>query len=115
MGNTPTFSERHPEQLRIEQSRDTDLDIILAWLKGRTIPFEKALFLVSLAAKFNWINKECVLIDTLLYCWDKQVTHLCLVLTSRMKELALKVNHDIPSAGHQGVARTKAQMKEKFV
>ncbi len=37
-----------------------------------------------------------------------------LVLPISLRELALKWNHDIPSAGHQWVARTKARMKEKF-
>ena len=31
-----------------------------------------------------------------------------------LRELAVKWNHDIPSAGHQGRQRTKERVKEKF-
>ena len=99
--------EKDADQLRAEQTRDIDLDIFLAWLKDKTIPSEGALFLASPVANIYWINKErCVWIDNRLYCWNKQGTYQCLVLFSGMKELALRVNHDIPFAGHQGVGRT---------
>ena len=103
------------ELLKEEQSNDTDLDIILSWLRNKITPSEATLFLSSPAAKFYWINKErCVLIDDLLYCWNKEGTNPCLVVPSNMKTLAMKMNHDIPMAGHQGVSRTRARMKEKF-
>lgn len=31
-----------------------------------------------------------------------------------MQTHALQLNHDLPSAGHQGVARTTERVKEKF-
>jgi len=31
------------------------------------------------------------------------------------QETALQWHHDIPSAAHQGVTRTKAKLKEKFI
>ena len=104
------------DQLKTEQNKDTDLEIILTWLRDGATPSEGALFLASPAAKFYWINKErCLLMDDLLYCWNKEGTNPCLVVPSSMKQSALQMNHDIPMAGHQGVGRTKARMKEKFI
>ena len=104
------------DEVKDEQNKDIDLNIILAWVKDQQTPSDGALFLASPAAKFYWINKDrCVLIDDLLYCWDKEETHPCLVLPQGLRELAMKMNHDIPSAGHQGVVRTRARMKEKFL
>ena len=68
------------DEVSQEQNKDTDLDIILTWLRRKESPSEGALFLASPASKFYWINKErCVLIDNLLYCWNKEGTTLCLV------------------------------------
>ena len=104
------------EQVAQEQNKDTDLDIILAWLRDKETPSDGVLFLASPASKFYWINKErCALIDNLLHCWNKEGTNLCLVMPSGMKESALKLNHDIPLAGHQGVVRTRSRMKDKFL
>lgn len=102
--------------LRREQKKDPDLAIILNLLTGKVEPSEGELFLASPAAKFYWINKErCLLIEGVLYCYDKQDQHPCLVLPESLKELGLEMNHDLPSAGHQGVARTKLRLKEKFL
>ena len=35
-------------------------------------------------------------------------------MPTSLKEEAIQLSHDIPSAAHQGVARSKARMKEKF-
>ncbi|MCG8045979.1 MAG: hypothetical protein N0E48_09995, partial [Candidatus Thiodiazotropha endolucinida] len=106
----------NPEELRTEQAKDSDLDIVLTFLEKGEFPSEGKLFLASPAAKQYWINKErCALIDGLLYCDNKEGTHQCLVLPAGMKEEAMRLNHDLPSAGHQGVARTKSRMKEKFL
>ena len=32
-----------------------------------------------------------------------------------LKELAVQMNHDLPSAGHQGIARTKERVRERFM
>ncbi len=36
------------------------------------------------------------------------------MIPQELKEQAIRWHHDIPSSGHQGVARTKAKLKEKF-
>ena len=37
-----------------------------------------------------------------------------LVVSDSLKDQAMAWHHDIPSAAHQGIARTKAKLREKF-
>lgn len=97
------------------QAEDNDLSIILNWLSNKIEPKESELFLASPAAKSHWLNKEqYLLIDKVLYRNRGDTEEKDLVIPSKLKELVLRWNHDIPSGGHQGVARTKARIKEKF-
>ena len=41
-------------------------------------------------------------------------TILDLVIPEGLRADAIRLSHDLPSAGHQGVAGTKARMKEMF-
>ena len=102
-------------ELEAEQAKDKDLRIILDWLSSDTVPDEGNLFLSSPAAKFYWVNKEIFqLVDGVLFKKSQDTEDLQLVVPDSLKEKALEWHHDIPSAGHQGIARTKAKLKEKF-
>ncbi len=69
----------------------------------------------SPATKAYWLNKEqFLLIDGVLYRQRNDTDEKDLVIPESMKQEALKMNHDLRSSGHQGVARTKSRMKEKF-
>ena len=97
------------------QKEDTNLRIILDWLEKKEIPNERDLFLASPASKSYWLNKEqFVLIEGLLYRERRDEHEKDLVVPETMKQEALGMNHDLPSAGHQGMARTKERVKEKF-
>lgn len=54
------------------------------------------------------------MIDGVLYRQRVSGDEKDLVLPASMKQEAIRLNRDLPSAGHQGVARTKARVKEKF-
>ena len=96
------------EQVAQEHNKDTDLNIILACLRDKENPSDGALFFASQGSKFYWINKErCALIDNQLHCLNEEGTNLCWVLP-----LGMKLNNDIPLAGHQGVVRTRSRMKD---
>lgn len=78
-------------------------------------PGEKELFLASPAAKAYWLSKEqFTLIDGIMFRSRNDSDEKDLVLPSGLREFALEWNHDIPSAGQQGIARTKARLKEKL-
>ena len=54
------------------------------------------------------------LVDGVLFRKNPTSTDLELVVPDSLKEKAIELHHDIPSAAHQGIARTKAKLKEKF-
>ena len=54
------------------------------------------------------------LIDEVLFRQKTDSTDLELVVPDSLKDQVLFLHHDIPSAAHQGVSRTKAKLREKF-
>ena len=98
-----------------EQSKDPDLAQILDWLRNTTHPNEADLFRASPCAKAYWLNKERFhLIEDILYHQRDETDEMDLVIPSSLKDDVLHAHHDLPSAGHQGIARTKARVKERF-
>ena len=95
------------EDLREAQAKGQDLQFILEWLQSSAMPRQGDLFIANPAAKAYWLDKErFCLIEGVLYkeadSGDKK-----LVVPDSLKELAVKGGHDLPSSGHQGIARTK--------
>ena len=69
----------------------------------------------SPGAKYYWLNKEIFrLVDRVLFRQKTDSKDLELVVPDSLKEQAMALHHDIPSAAHQGIAQTKAELKEKF-
>lgn len=52
-----------PEELKDLQKNDSDLQLILPYLKTNEVPGEDVIFISSKAAKKYWVNKEMFLID----------------------------------------------------
>ncbi|MBV2113414.1 MAG: DDE-type integrase/transposase/recombinase [Candidatus Thiodiazotropha sp. (ex Ctena orbiculata)] len=103
------------EELEKEQAEDKDLKAIMAWLSTKEEPDEGSLFISSPEAKYYWVNKEIFqLIDGVLFRHNPKSKVLELVVPESLKEKAIELHHDIPSSAHQGIARTKAKLKEKF-
>ena len=55
------------------------------------------------------------LIDGVLYRQkpDQDMSNWLLAIPESLRESVLSFHHDLPIAGHQGVARTKSRLKEK--
>jgi transposase InsO family protein len=103
------------EDLQEAQAEDVDLQMLLAWLKDGTEPTQGALFRTSPAAKFYWINKALFeLIEEIIFKKRTNTLDMDLVMPISLRKSALESCHDLPSSGHQGIARTKATVKEKF-
>ena len=101
--------------LKETQASVENLQIILDWVKSGNKSEEGVLFLASPAAKSYWLNKkQFLLIDEVLYKTRNDTDEKDLVMPTSLNEEAIQLSHDIPSAGNQIVARTKARMKEKF-
>jgi len=102
-------------ELATAQGRDESLDIILNWMKNQERPAEGVLFSASPEVKTFWLNKEQFqLIDDVLFRQKKETFELELVVPAGLQHQVIEWHHDIPSSGHQGIARTKAKLKEKF-
>ena len=103
------------DELKTEQEKDKDLNFVIQWLNTKEEPGEGSLFICSPEAKYYWLNKEMFkLVDSVLFRQKTISNDLELVVPDSLKEQALFLHHDIPSAAHQGIARTKAKLKEKF-
>lgn len=103
------------DKINEAQTADRSFSMILDWLRTKTEPSERDLFLSSPAAKSYWLNKEqFLLIGEVLYRQRDDNQEKDLMVPESLREQAMEANHDLPSAGHQGIARTKARMKEKF-
>ena len=104
-------------ELRDKQHKDENLAMLLAWFEKKEEPAEKDLFIASIRAKSYWLDRKLFkLIDGVLYRQKPEVDmgDWLLVVPESLKKSVLSLHHDIPSAGHQGIARTKARLKEKF-
>ena len=103
------------DELKTEQEKDKDLKIVIQWLTTKEEPDEGSLFISSPESKYYWVNKEMFkLIDEVLFRQKTDSTDLELVVPDSLKDQVLFLYHDIPSAAHQGVSRTKAKLREKF-
>jgi transposase InsO family protein len=104
------------QDLEEAQGQEEDFHIVLEWLKYGTPPDDSELFRSNAAVKFYWLSKEQLcLINNVIYYVDGRTGDKRLLLPTSMRELALRWHHAIPSAGHQGIKRTKERMKEKFI
>ena len=78
-------------------------------------PSKKELFLSSPCAKAHWLDKESfVLLGDLIFHTRLEDSEKNLVIPDSLNTKTIRINHHLPSSGHQGVARTKAKVREKF-
>ena len=103
------------DELKEEQEKDKDLKTVIHWLKTQEEPDQGILFLSSPESKYYWVNKDMFkLVDGVLFRQKTDSKDVELVVPDSLKDQALFLHHDIPSAAHQGIARTKAKLREKF-
>ncbi len=116
VSKTPSSWGFSVAELQEAQGKDKDLELILNWLETSVQPDEASLFIASRATKSYWLNKEqFVLINGVLYRTRDECDEKDLVVPESLRQIALEWNHDIPSSGHQGVVRTRARMRDKFL
>lgn len=111
-----SFGEYTPEQLEQEQEQDPDFKFLLDWLKHGEEPKEGLLFLSSQNAKFYWVNRGDFVLGPqgVLYREkDGDLPRRLVVPLSHRGEI-LRLFHDIPAAGHQGILRTNEKKRENY-
>ena len=91
-------------EIEQEQIKDPDLRLAISWLKEKLKPSEGELFSSSAAAKFYWINRDRLCLrNSILFIKAKDINQEYLILPQGLREGALRLLHDLPSAGHQGI------------
>ena len=106
------------DEISRAQHSDKNLKFIVSWLESQEPPSESDLFLSSPESKHYWINKELYALDRhgVLYkeFRTETPTRRLLIIPDSMRSEVLSLCHDIPAAGHQGMDRTLARVREKF-
>ena len=78
------------------------------------MPNVGGLFISSPGAKYYWLNEEMFqLVDGVLFRQKTDSKDLELVVPDSLKEQAMTLHHDIPSAAHQGIAQTIGKTQGK--
>ena len=118
MGPTPTESTPPPQEWRSEDLRhaqieDPDLRPILTWMESsKARPVWNEVSPHSESTKTYWSQwKSLQLRDGVLY--QCSVSWQLLALQS-MRKLIFAQLHSLPTAGHFGVSRTLARIRERF-
>ena len=80
-------------------------------------PEKGELFLASPAVKNYHINRYLFLLDDHKVLWKKsgkEGEKRLLVVPRELRQEVLRLCHGVPAAGHQGIERTKARLKDRF-
>ncbi|MCP3871092.1 MAG: DDE-type integrase/transposase/recombinase [Gammaproteobacteria bacterium] len=95
------------------QGEDDDLLFLSPWLKDATEPDMAELKLASQNQKFYWANRNRFKIaEGIIYHMGEERDQL--VIPKSLKGEILRLCHDIPSSGHQGISRTKERIKRYY-
>ena len=96
-----------------EQEADDQLLILRKWLTSQEGPDEGTLMLLDPAGKFLWIDRDLfILQDGVIRRKDDD--HSILVVPRSLQHEVIRLNHDIPSAGHAGINRTVNKIKVRY-
>ena len=114
-GNPPDKTDLL-DDLKNEQQEDADLEPLRRYLLSKEETSENSLAAASPAAKYYWINRDLFILEGDLV-WRrskyKDQTRR-VVIPGTLQSIVLEMCHNIPAAGHQGVQRTTAKVKEKY-
>ncbi|XP_041372627.1 uncharacterized protein LOC121385902 [Gigantopelta aegis] len=106
------------DQMKEKQREDRGLRQVIQWLETQVVPSEAELFLGDRESKCYWINRDTFHLDErgVLYkrIVDDSGSRELLVVPHSLRREWLRVNHDIPASGHQGVERTKCRMRARY-
>ncbi len=99
---------------REAQGKDRDLRFLREWLINHTEPEAAELMLAGPAEKFYWNNRNLFMVsEDIIYLKSETDTDI-LVVPSDLRTQVISLHHDIPSAAHQGIARTKSRVKLQY-
>ncbi len=99
--------------VREAQEKDASLTFLRLWLENTQTPTEAELKLAGPIEKFYWANRDRFKIsEGIVYHMGENRDQL--VIPESLKSEILKLCHDIPTSGHQGIARTKERIQRNY-
>ena len=101
------------EVLKREQLADGQLKYLRQWLESDAEPDEGTVMLMDPVGKFLWVNRDLFILKNDLIMKKDEEQDLLVVPYSLRQEL-LKLNHDLPSAGHPGINRTYSKLRSRY-
>ena len=114
----PWISGYDNAQIAELQKQDQILMKLIQWASSEEKPPQKELFLCSPAEK-HFYNCRTQLImqgDILYYQWKEESgDRLLLMVPKSIKNEVIYYNHDLPVAGHMGISKILARVKQSFM
>lgn len=110
LGGPPSLVGLTPEEMSRSQLSDVELRLILDWLQRDVEPEEGKLFLASPAVKHYYIIRNLLRLDNDRVLWKEMEEggeRKVLVVPIEPRREVLRLCHDVPTAGHQGIERTR--------
>jgi hypothetical protein len=93
---------------------------LLDWFDGEVDPDEGDVFLSNPAVKHYWINRQLFALDGGKVLWklregENGAQTRLLVIPAGLRTEVMRLCHDIPASGHQGIDRTKSRLRDRFL
>ena len=105
-GSELNFSD---DEIKQFQSQDPQTRFVRGWLLDKLEPSKAELMLAGQPEKFFWLNRNLFYINNgLLYKRGEDRDFL--IVPPQLKEEIMKLCHNLPSSGHQGIDRTKKRI-----
>ena len=114
-GNGVWMSGYNTQEMVDMQRADPNFQILIEWLERQQEPGNE-LLATSPAIKHYWVNRNNYFIDKDGLLWERseEIRPGKWMVPSECKDEILRLNHDIPLAGHQGIDRTRERVKSRY-
>ena len=103
-----------PAFLAEEQNKDPKLKKLISFLQTTQVPPEDELSLAGNEEKFYMAQRNSFFLEKGVLWFDNPNGEPLLVIPIQLKEHVLFTNHDLPTAGHQGLERTRDRIKARY-
>ena len=97
-----------------EQEKDPKLQSLLQFLKSGAPSAKEEICLADKEEKFYYANRASFFLNDGVLWFDSPHGEPLLVIPSQLKKHVLHVNHNLPTAGHQGYERTRDKIKSRY-
>lgn len=112
-----SLSSFDPDQLLGAQKRDKALLPLREYLASGVTPSEGELFGCNPEVKCYYLERDCFRLDDSGIIWrqtDNSKVQDRLLVPRELRGEVMRLCHDIPSSGHQGVTRSMERLRQTF-